>query len=137
MKIITKYFYPNRVEITERRTTTNEVESIKEWGKSVCARFYKTKRGEDAMSYNRITYVFPREWNKMKIKRMRFMTRREWVAKYRPERIDENTHGGILGCPGDIEKRKIRCYHDFRKCFKCWDKPVKIDGKYILVRKED
>lgn len=61
MKIITKYFYPNRVEITERRTTTNEVESIKEWGKSVCARFYKTKRGEDAMSYNRITYVFPRE----------------------------------------------------------------------------
>lgn len=59
MKIITKHFCPNRVEITERRTTTNEIESIKEWGKSVGARFHKTKSGEDAMSYNRITYVFP------------------------------------------------------------------------------
>lgn len=59
MKIITKYFYQNRVEITERRTTTNEIENIKEWGKSVGARFHKTKSGENAMSYNRITYVFP------------------------------------------------------------------------------
>lgn len=40
------------------------------------------------------------------IKKMRFMTRREWVAKYRPERIDENACGGIMGCPGWVEKTK-------------------------------
>lgn len=32
----------------------------------------------------------------MMIKRMRFMTRREWVAKYRPERIDENAYGKYI-----------------------------------------
>lgn len=74
------------------------------------------------------------------IKKMRFMTRREWVAKYRPERIDENACGGIMGCPGWVEKTKnIHCYvggspyGDIKLCNKCWDEPVKIDGKYILV----
>lgn len=61
MKIIVKYFHPNRVEITERETTTNEIEGIKAWGESVGARFHKTKSGEYAMSYNRITYLFPKE----------------------------------------------------------------------------
>lgn len=75
----------------------------------------------------------------MKIKRMRFMTRREWVAKHYPSRIRGDACGGVLGCPGDIniENRKNDCYHDYRRCGECWGKPVKIDGKYILVRKED
>lgn len=77
------------------------------------------------------------------IKKMRFMTRREWVAKYRPERIDENACGGIMGCPGWVENTKnIHCYvgdspyGDTKLCRKCWDEPVKINGKYILVNKE-
>lgn len=70
------------------------------------------------------------------IKRMRFMTRREYVKKHYPLRLRDDACGGVLGCPGNIEKRKIRCYHDFSMCSECWDKPVKIDGKYILVNKE-
>lgn len=71
----------------------------------------------------------------MKIKRMRFMTRQEYVKKYYPSRVMDEACGGVLGCPGNIEKRKIRCYHDISLCYECWNKPAIIDGKYILVRK--
>lgn len=72
------------------------------------------------------------------IKRMRFMTRREYVKKHYPLRLRDDACGGVLGCPGDthIENRKNNCYHDFQKCGECWDKPVLINGKYILVNKE-
>lgn len=70
------------------------------------------------------------------IKRMRFMTRREYVKKYYPSGLSDDANGGVLGCPGNIEKRKNRCYHDFSSCGECWDKPVLINGKYIIVREE-
>ncbi len=76
----------------------------------------------------------------MKIKRMRFMTRREWVAKHHPYCIKEKAPGGVLNCPNaypfsDFNVSFIDCY--IKNCTKCYDKPAVINGKYILVRKED
>lgn len=76
----------------------------------------------------------------MKIKRMRFMTRREYVAKHHPYRIKEKAPGGVLSCPNaysfsDFDIFRINC--DKEDCTKCYDKPAVINGKYILVRKED
>lgn len=80
----------------------------------------------------------------MKIKQMRFMTRREWVAKNYTERVGKTYVGGVQFCPHYYpftdggwclairqEERKAK------SCVKCWSQPAVIDGKYILVRKED
>lgn len=76
----------------------------------------------------------------MKIKQMRFMTRREWVAKHHPSCIKEKAPGGVLSCPNaypfsDFDIYRINC--DKEDCTKCYDKPAVVNGKYILVRKED
>lgn len=85
----------------------------------------------------------------MKIKRMRFMTRREWVKKNRPECIGKFYIGGVQFCPAVYDFTDSCSYKDCssfefegekearERCEKCWSKPAIIDGKYILVRKED
>ena len=79
----------------------------------------------------------------MKIKRMRFMTRREWVAKNYPKHINENCQGGVQRCPHDYcftdvaRQEKHKFCDNYESCDECWSQPVVIDGKYILVREED
>lgn len=81
----------------------------------------------------------------MKIKRMRFMTRLEWIAKTRPECASECYGGGVRRCPADYyftdADGNDNCLglqgERNRPCERCWSKPAVINGKYILVRKED
>lgn len=86
----------------------------------------------------------------MKIKRMRFMTRREWVAKHYPDKVKTSAIGGVLGCPDSyyykgftefqpcLTTEKIPFNSNAEeRCSYCWSRPVTINGKYILVRKED
>lgn len=50
----------------------------------------------------------------MKIKRMRFMTRREYVAKHFPDCICSDIPGGVRDCPhafsGEICRKDWDCY---------------------------
>lgn len=79
----------------------------------------------------------------MKIKQMRFMTRREWVAKnFKPNCVRDIYRGGVCGCPKGYgfsdgehcrDARGIDCI--LMRCAQCYNKPAVINGKYILVRK--
>lgn len=79
----------------------------------------------------------------MSIKRMRFMTRREWLKKHYPHCVSEKYHGGVKGHPdqygfSDAQAAYEHCTgFDPIKCRKCFDRPAVINGKYILVRRED
>lgn len=79
----------------------------------------------------------------MKIKRMRFMTRREWVKKYYVGHDGDWFIGSVDGCPCDYELQNSDFYayceepKDHITCDECWSQPAIINGKYILVRKED
>lgn len=78
----------------------------------------------------------------MKIKRMRFMTRREWVKEHYPSKANALYTGGVGGHPyeygfTDGYKDYVNCARNCDMCGKCYDKPAIINGKYILVRKED
>lgn len=77
----------------------------------------------------------------MKIKRMRFMTRREWVKKYYAGLDNDWLVGPVDGCPCNYElenpNRAFICEGDYITCDECWSRPAVINGKYILVRKED
>lgn len=77
----------------------------------------------------------------MKIKRMRFMTRREWLQKYYIGHNRDWLIGPVDGCPCDYEledpNSAFICEGDYITCDECWSQPAVINGKYILVRKED
>lgn len=82
----------------------------------------------------------------MKIKRMRFMTRREWVKEHYPSKATSSYIGGVGGHPHEYGftdgyenfincvRRKLYANNDM--CGECYDKPAVINGKYILVKKE-
>lgn len=79
----------------------------------------------------------------MMIKRMRFMTRREWVVKNcTKDCISDKYSGGVLKCPRDYNFDDHNCLAVYchpnkieESCNKCWSQPAIIDGKYILVER--
>lgn len=77
----------------------------------------------------------------MKIKRMRFMTRREWLQKYYIGHHRDWLIGPVDGCPCDYEMENpgcaFLCEGDHMTCDERWSQPAVINGKYILARKED
>lgn len=75
----------------------------------------------------------------MKIKQMRFMTRREWVAQNaEPYKSNEKYLGGVYGCPKSYGfsdgEHNSNCFCIC--CDECWNKPAIIDGKYVLTSRE-
>ena len=52
------------------------------------------------------------------------MTFREEVAKLRPERINPNYIGGVVGCPRDIETCPYILSTCDRNCRACWDREI-------------
>lgn len=83
----------------------------------------------------------------IKIKRMHFMTRLEWITKTRPECVNEYYGGGVRYCPFDYgftdcdDREPSESCLSFqgernKPCEKCWSKPAIVNGKYILVRKD-
>lgn len=79
------------------------------------------------------------------IKRMRFMTRREWIAlDAEPHKINDEWYDGVYGCPknyGFSDGKHILGLPDSdcfsANCNDCWNKPAIVDGKYIFVLMED
>lgn len=75
------------------------------------------------------------------IKRMRFMTRREWIAlNAEPHKISDEWYGGIYGCPKNYGFSDCKHILDLpdsdcfsANCNECWNKPAIVDGKYIFV----
>lgn len=78
----------------------------------------------------------------MKIIKTHWMTRREWVAKKWPDKIDSDVWGGVRDCPHDydfsdgFENKNCATQADRKNCERCYDRPAKVDGKYILVRED-
>ena len=52
------------------------------------------------------------------------MTFREEVAKLRPDKINPNFIGGVLGCPRDIETCPYILGTCERNCRACWDREI-------------
>lgn len=77
----------------------------------------------------------------MKIIKTHWMTRREWVDKHYTGIC--GLTGGLPGCPSsygfsDAETcGAARNVSNRRMCDHCFDRPAKVDGKYILVRGEN
>ena len=52
------------------------------------------------------------------------MTFREEAAKFHPERVNPIFHGGVLGCPRDIETCPYILGTWERNCRACWDREI-------------
>lgn len=78
----------------------------------------------------------------MKIIKTHWMTRREWVAKHEPCRVGAAFVAGVEGCPSDHGlPDDEECLGSAEKtnrerCARCYDRPAKVGGKYILVRED-
>lgn len=78
----------------------------------------------------------------MKIIKTHWMTRREWVRLHYPHRAQGSAWGGCCGCPidygfdGDKACSGSMDKVNRERCALCYDRPAKVDGKYILVRED-
>ena len=74
----------------------------------------------------------------MKIIKTHWTTRREWVAKHEPGRVGAAFCAGVEGCPenyGFTDAPVDGCNSSGRAdCQRCFDRPAKVGGKYILVK---
>lgn len=74
----------------------------------------------------------------VKIVKTHWMTRREWVEKHKPVNADEVFVAGVKGCPEDYDfsDAPVDCYNTRgrKDCERCYKRPAKVGGKYILVR---
>ena len=77
----------------------------------------------------------------MKIIKTHWMTRREWVAKHEPGRVDAAFCAGVEGCPENYvftDASSDGCNsRGWMDCKSCFERPAKVGGKYILVREEE
>lgn len=68
------------------------------------------------------------------MKKLHFLTRREWVAKHKPDKIDAKFLGGVYMHPRDygLDKNKaFICEPDGKRCDRCWDMIATRNGRYI------
>ena len=69
-----------------------------------------------------------------KMKKIVFLTRREYVAKHEPNKVSDVLFlGGVVGCPRHygLDNEKCEEYTDETVCKSCWNRFATKNGKYI------